>query len=305
MKTGKCSKHPHVVHQYAQCKSPQCNQPKNVKRSTRFGGAGSTAEHFDAKFDDLAAKEGLCTGGKLYPGIDVHGPVAASAIVENASQCCLKAREVGLRIKLNPLFTFKPDGNCTVFSYYTGVKNNLNDTSGSVVVFPPKPSVPSDFTDLFGDSCLNGWTMGNIAATTRDVARFFFLLAKAKLTSAASLADMRTYHNLTQGFGAGRGSYGLGLLNLSFRGGPQRDSTGATVNWTDSWGHLGEDWGSEIQYNGYYPNLGVSMAMATNANRPMNFTGNQSEYGNQPALYCRLESAVLEFLHPDAPALAC
>jgi hypothetical protein len=47
--------------------------------------------------------------------------------------------------------------------------------------------------------------MGNIAATSGDVARFFFLLAKGKLTSASSLAQMRTYHNLTEGFGAGTG----------------------------------------------------------------------------------------------------
>ena len=41
--------------------------------------------------------------------------------------------------------------------------------------------------------------MGNIAASPRDVARFFYLLANNTLTSAESLGQMRTYHNLTYG----------------------------------------------------------------------------------------------------------
>jgi hypothetical protein len=141
------------------------------------------------------------------------------------------------------------------------------------------------------------------------VARFFYLLAKAKLTSASALKQMRTYHNLTAGFGAGGGKYGLGLLSLgnSYGQKPQQDVTGKIVNWTDSWGHLGEDWGSSMQFNGYFPNLGVAMTLATNAEQEMNFSKGHphGSYGDQRKLQCQLENAVLNFVHPSAPRLAC
>jgi CubicO group peptidase (beta-lactamase class C family) len=145
--------------------------------------------------------------------------------------------------------------------------------------------------------------MGNIAATPRDVARFFYLLANASLTTQASLDEMRTYHNLTEGFGAGGGKYGLGLMEIKFGAKDQRDVTGKVVNWTQSWGHVGEDWGSNMQFNGYFPNLGVAMALATNAAGPMNFSkGHRSNAGG---LSCRLSNAVFQYLRPNEPALRC
>jgi hypothetical protein len=118
---------------------------------------------------------------------------------------------------------------------------------------------------------------------------------------------MRTYHNLTAGFGAGGGKYGLGLLDFAYGRKPQKDVTGALVNWTASWGHLGEDWGSSMQFNGYFPNLGVAMALATNAETGMNFTKGHHDgsYGGQRKMQCQLENAVLKFVHPSAPGLAC
>lgn len=38
------------------------------------------------------------------------------------------------------------------------------------------PLTPSMFTDLFDDSCTNGWVMGNIATSPQDAARFFHAL---------------------------------------------------------------------------------------------------------------------------------
>jgi hypothetical protein len=57
-----------------------------------------------------------------------------------------------------------------------------------------------------------------------------------------------------------------------------------------------------MQFNGYFPNLGVAMALATNAERPMNFT---KGYKQGSSMICQLENAVLKFVHPSAAALAC
>ena len=52
----------------------------------------------------------------------------------------------------------------------------------------------------------------------------------------------------------------------------KRDVTEKAVNWTQNWGHIRKDWGSSMQFNGYFLNLGVGMALATNSLQPMNFT---------------------------------
>jgi CubicO group peptidase (beta-lactamase class C family) len=169
----------------------------------------------------------------------------------------------------------------------------------------------ADFVDLYSCSCLNGWTMGNIAVTVRDAARFFHMLGSGQLTSAETLLEMQDWHNLTQGFGVGSLQYGLGLLNKSNQ--IAHDVTGATVNWTHHWGHDGVDWGSKSTLNGYYPNLDAAVVLAQNTEGAMNFSvpGKQGvnhttwSYGGHATFHCLLENAVLQFVHPDAPALAC
>ena len=150
--------------------------------------------------------------------------------------------------------------------------------------------------------------MGNVAASARDVALFYHLLAHGKLVNDSSLAQMQDYRKMTpalDGFGAG-GYYGLGLLRTPAP--VQRDVTGAIVNWTQNWGHLGIDWGSQMTMVGYYPNLNSSMVLATNGVQSMNFTTgvSMSSLATTPwVLQCELANAVLQFRHPGAPALRC
>jgi CubicO group peptidase (beta-lactamase class C family) len=164
----------------------------------------------------------------------------------------------------------------------------------------------ADFVDLFSASCLNGWTMGNIAAAVQDAARFFYLLGNAQLTSPTTLTQMKNWHNITQGFGAGSLQYGLGLIH-QFRQSTV-DVTGAAVNWTQHWGHDGVDWGSKSTLNGYYPNLDAAMALAQNSESAMNFSGTNNyreSVTGHTQMHCRLENAVFQFLHPREPALKC
>ena len=47
------------------------------------------------------------------------------------------------------------------------------------------------FYDLYNESCLNGWTMGNLAVGTQDSARFYHLLAGGNLVSTKALPSMQ------------------------------------------------------------------------------------------------------------------
>ena len=57
----------------------------------------------------------------------------------------------------------------------------------------------TDFIDLWDYSCLNGWTMGNIATTASEISRFYYALANGQLITKASLAQMLDFVPLTNG----------------------------------------------------------------------------------------------------------
>ena len=81
------------------------------------------------------------------------------------------------------------------------------------------------FQDLFMNSCLNGWTMGNIASSAQDLATFFFDLFTVPLEdggflSNSSLQAMQKMKRLSDDWcqgptGYGSCSYGMGLLTES------------------------------------------------------------------------------------------
>jgi hypothetical protein len=59
-------------------------------------------------------------------------------------------------------------------------------------------------------SCLNGWTCGNIAATTKDVAQWYDDLFHVRIVSNSSLNEMLQNRPLSAGWEPGL-RYGLGL----------------------------------------------------------------------------------------------
>ena len=125
--------------------------------------------------------------------------------------------------------------------------------------------VTVDFDDIANASCLNGWTMGNIAAPPVEVATMLYALFGSgatlpRLVSAASLAAMLNFTHMTQGFQVGM-AYGLGLMTKTFPcavGACKANGTTATV------GHVGVDWGSSAPVNEYSPAFDFAINLAVN-----------------------------------------
>ena len=230
----------------------------------------------------------------------------------NLSACCALAESVS-QGQRTVMWTFA-QGNCTIFDRVDKMRPQPGTAVGRAGP-QPKPLTADDFYDLYGESCLNGWTMGNIAVAPGDVARFYRLLASGGLVSAASLAQMQHYRNFSNGWNKGTGMrYGMGLLTV-----PSNfvDASGRTPNYTEWWGHFGADWGSAmVQLAGHYPLLNASLALAQNAIHPMNFSRAyqpEPNPGRDPAghggvgskLSCQLLDAVAAHVLPLSPRLQC
>jgi CubicO group peptidase (beta-lactamase class C family) len=118
------------------------------------------------------------------------------------------------------------------------------------------PGLTVQFRDIFADSCLNGWTCGNMAARPLDLASFFWHLLHrgpentAPILPPASLAAMQEFKPLTVGFAPGL-EYGLGLMAMGW---PKS---------TNFIGHAGADWGSGAPTAGYdtVHHFGLAVAM--------------------------------------------
>jgi CubicO group peptidase (beta-lactamase class C family) len=135
------------------------------------------------------------------------------------------------------------------------------------------------FRDFFSDSCLNGWTCGNIAARPLDIASFFFhLLHKgpentAPIVSKESLAAMLDFKPFTGEFAKGL-EYGLGLMALGGRENPY-----------SMIGHAGEDWGSSAPTAIYDEEHHYGIAAAVNS--PFGMTCQDGDFRpNFGATYC-------------------
>merc|ERR1711862_638702 len=86
-------------------------------------------------------------------------------------------------------------GNCTVFRYPQKGYPSLNANSFTVHHFKE-----SDLIDLYDYSCLNGWTMGNIAWAPIDAVKLWHaLFIKKSLVSAKSLELMTTFNDMSHG----------------------------------------------------------------------------------------------------------
>ena len=127
------------------------------------------------------------------------------------------------------------------------------------------------FLEISNHSCLNSFTGGNIGAAPRDVARFTHAAysgGRDALLSPASVAQMTTFHPLTDGFGAFGLAYGLGLEGRWER--LPNGSAAATPSVVcgtlgRALGHSGFDYGSGSELAHYFTDLqlGVSFAMTS------------------------------------------
>ena len=188
------------------------------------------------------------------------------------------------------------------------------------------PFDPTTVSDLIGYSCLNGYTMGNIATTPTDVVNFYSALANGRIVSMESLAEMQSYQSLTKGYNPPPGTpYGLGLLTFPMQF-PLKNTSSLSKNcqkYSDQckcklivackshfqmWGHPGLDWASGMPFLGVIPSLNMSFAMAFNSyhgfNKTMTYLDNQNTYQFRNT-QCMGFAAAVKHVWPDYPEFDC
>jgi hypothetical protein len=100
--------------------------------------------------------------------------------------------------------------------------------------------------NIDGDSCLNGWAFGNIAASSRDIAKFYLeYLGSENLINKTTAAQLMDFDYMTdKRFNI---SYGLGIIPVVFdvaNGSSNPNHVYPNYPANEIIGHLGEDWGS-------------------------------------------------------------
>jgi len=122
--------------------------------------------------------------------------------------------------------------------------------------------------ELFNqDASILGWTSGNLIASARDVAKFYWDLLSPysdnKKVSVVSLNIMQDWVTLDRGVGAFTDQYGAGLMIQNFNekyypNYPPYQNLLAT-----SIGHSGDTYGFTSN-NGYYPQLNATISVIMN-----------------------------------------
>jgi CubicO group peptidase (beta-lactamase class C family) len=128
------------------------------------------------------------------------------------------------------------------------------------------------FYDMIDDSCLNGWTCGNIASTGENIASFYYDIFQAEMggfVSSSTLAAMTTFRPMILDKDWCPGCYyGMGLL---FGQSDFHAIDPDEQNKTSLLGHPGEDWGSSCApVCGYNTAFNFSICIAYNSYSGMN-----------------------------------
>jgi len=262
------------------------------------------------------------TPGKVINGVPIPFPI----LTLTPEACCAKAAEMPLALYAAAWVHFK---NFTCRIIYEVDDTNPSSPFDGAVSGPaaPVPITPNVFIDLYEDSCLNGWTMGNIATNSIDTARFFHYLLTAQLLKASTITMMTQWQPFTTGFAAdchGKEDrtcmqYGMGLMRLPYlfkavgtagcAASPAdclcEGDTGCSVL-IDLHGHLGEDWGSSMQIAGFVPRFNVSVAVGVGASLGMNFSMPARVNADATtAIACPLFRAIARSADPSFPAFSC
>jgi CubicO group peptidase (beta-lactamase class C family) len=177
-----------------------------------------------------------------------------------------------------------------------------------------------DFVDLYELSCLNGWTMGNIATNPSELMRFYHeVFIGDELLSPAAKSQMVDFKPLTTGFATGT-PYGFGLMmthiSLPLRGVsscnglPGCKCSHSRCHFEDyQIGHAGLDYGSGVPRIGHMPSLNISYAIAINVGEEpigMNSTlSSLQNYQGVLSFQCALLDAVIHEQLPDYPEFEC
>jgi hypothetical protein len=155
--------------------------------------------------------------------------------------------------------------------------------------------------DLLHYSCLNGWSMGNVAASGHDLAQFFrdvfapSTAARQQLVKPETAAAMQNFSKLTNPWCPGC-YYGLGTFQENqYEGWARGDPEQAYMI-----GHTGQDWASGAALAGYIPYFNFAVSMMQNSKSGLNCKMDPSEAGKFiAAASCVVLDAVLRLYgHP-------
>ena len=289
MGEGPCSAHPGVVHQYA----PTAQARARARVMARAPAPAPARAQ----------------------GMKYVGDVLAVFRAATPEACCTDASNVSARGRSYAQVWAHEDDTCTVSANVHGGDASPNATSGMVKSGPAPSFLPSDALDMWSMSCLNGWSMGNIAASPAAAVDFWDRLFGGQLLNQSTLVAMQAFAPFTQGFAAGQGEYGLGLLRqpMSF---PTLgacppplcvcDATGACMSNATLVGHPGVDWGSGMPISGHLPDFNATVGVAINALLGMNTSMNLRQSN---AFMEAIECGVLDLLYrrqyPGFAGLLC
>jgi CubicO group peptidase (beta-lactamase class C family) len=178
---------------------------------------------------------GLVVAATLYPDLAWYDVDLGSALFTEPSAY--------------PSMSFPPKGNrsaAKMSQYLTVPGKSYGSQWGGTEIFDQNPSI-------------FGWTCGNMVATPRDVAKYFYNLldsdAPAPLVSQASRTEMTRFELLTKGWNSGRGGlkYGAGMMELQYG----RTQKLAVL------GHEGDTYGF-MSAQGYIPSLKGAFSIVAN-----------------------------------------
>ena len=312
MMTGPCSQYrsPGLVHQYLygsyklQQRAPLLTNPLEAAppaHCSPYNKGGWYA--FTSIEGTLAGKQSVTSGG--------------------AAACCA----AGDTQQHSAYWTFVQEGTstesgtCYFWSQVSKGSHQENATSGRA----DSALSASDFTDLYNASCLNGWTMGNIATTPSELTRFYHaVFAEGGVISADSVAQMQHWEKFTTGFSPGS-PYGLGLFEQPLRvplkakwpeGCPKEAKevckcelfTGCQLEATYI-GHPGLDYGSGFPLVGFVKGLNLSFAIGSNTGENpmgMNYTLGTMENGQFiSSVFCPFLQSAFQAQVPGFPDFEC
>ena len=343
MRGGLCSGYPAVVHQYSFMPGFRQTVPAVLqdlsdlleeagRASAELTSPRRAAEVAPIRFAAprrASAPPRHCTDHSLAPGgqklwfphAEIVGPSFGEKNITTggAEGCCALADSVTDAY----LWTFYPSGSgeggtCRFFAAVPGItgKSSLSATSGKA---DPVLS-EEDFVDLYPMSCLNGWTMGNIATTPSEATQFYHALFGGEIVSASGLKAMTSWKPLTTGFAKGV-PYGFGLMAQQFvipldvnrcpDDAPLckcRFLQGCRLE-AYQIGHPGLDYGSGMPAIGYVLGLNISYAVASNTGESvmgMNSTlGVAENLDVLDSVECQFFDIVIHAQMPSYPKFKC
>merc|ERR1712039_581953 len=236
----------------------------------------------------------------VFEGVGTNSFVASSF-----EDCCEKAS------KVDNVYSFSFErNNCSTLEMPRKAKLKLGAASGFAVKFFNQ----SDVVDLYSYSCLNGWTMGNIAYAPIDAVRIWqALFVNKSVVKPQTLQTMMSFQDTTGRFKA---DYGYGLMKQQMmvkvkgRCSPPlcvcKLGLSCSLNATMI-GHQVADWASSALVNGWMPHLNASLTVAlTSLFGGMNHTLTEHQNSNLGReLQCSLIKLIYEQQFPGYPELDC